>query len=850
MVSFRFTGARLAIALAWSAVLPAAIPSFTIETVAGSSFVGDGGPAALAVLSDAEGVCTDRAGNVYVSDTDDHRVRKIAPSGIVSTVAGTGIAGFQGDGGQADQAQLNLPYGISVDPAGNLYIADLGNGRVRRVAPNGVITTVAGNAPDRLLSPRNVLADDLGNLFISEFDANRIRRLAADGALTIFAGTGVPGFDGDGGAPASARLNAPAGMAFDKSGAFYFADSGNQRIRKIVAGSISTVIGAADAGASAANQLSLPTSVAIDGAGNLFIADSGNRRIRKLATGGAVGTVPGFGRDLAFDGSGNLFIASGSRLQELTATGVLVNIAGDGTFGFHGDGGRATVARLSGPSGIAVDASGNFWIGDEGNGRIRAVSTTGVITTAADQLSNPSGLALDRALNLFIAEKSHDRIRKMTSGALSVVAGNGTAGFSGDLAAAVSAQLQAPGAVAVDASGILYIADSGNHRVRRVNANGTISTIAGPPQLDTPRALFLDASGNLFIADAGNHSVRKLSPQGDLTIVAGAGVEGFSGDGGQATGARLSQPRGVAVDGAGNIWIADTGNHRLRVISPNGVIATAAGGSLGGFSGDGGPADVALFRRPSALTVDNAGAIWIADTGNNRIRKMTPSAAPIIEELKQSIAVVNAASLQAGPVAPGSIVSLFGSGMGPANGVRGMFASPGVLATTVAGSQVLFDGRPAPLFFVQDSQINAQVPPETVGHRMAEVEVLYQGVSRGKTTVPLADSAPAIFTLAGGSGQAVVLNQDGSLNSDANAATRGSIVTFFATGGGQSGLVASVIVAGYAAELLYAGDAPGFIGLMQINARVPGGFAPLGTQPLSLQVGAGRSPIGVTIAIK
>ncbi|MDQ6699707.1 MAG: NHL repeat-containing protein, partial [Acidobacteriota bacterium] len=464
MVSLKTIGTRLAFALAFSAMLPAAIPSYTIETVAGSSFVGDGGPAALAVLSDAEGVCTDRAGNVYVSDANDHRVRKIAPSGSISTVAGTGVAGFQGDGGPADQAQLNLPYGITVDPAGNLYIADLGNGRVRKVTPGGVITTVAGNPPERLLSPRNVLADDAGNLYISEFDANRIRRISADGATTIFAGTGVPGFDGDGGIPSSARLNAPAGMTFDKSGAFYFADSGNQRIRKILAGRISTVIGTADAGASAANQLNLPTSVAMDASGNLFIADSGNRRIRKLAAGGAVSTVPGTGRDLALDRAGNLYIASGSRLQELTATGVIVTVAGDGTFGFHGDGGPATSARLSGPSGIAVDAAGNFWIGDEGNGRIRAVSTTGVITTAADQFSNPSGLALDRAFNLYIAEKSHDRIRKMTSGALSVVAGNGTAGFSGDLAISVSAQLQAPGAVALDQAGILYIADSGNHR--------------------------------------------------------------------------------------------------------------------------------------------------------------------------------------------------------------------------------------------------------------------------------------------------------------------------------------------------------------------------------------------------
>ncbi len=834
-----------------SGTAEAAVPSYAIETVAGSSLVGDGGPAALASLSDAEGVCADRAGNIYVSDANDHRVRKITAAGTISTIAGTGVAGFQGDSGPANQARLNLPYGVAVDLAGNLYIADLGNNRVRRVDPAGIITTIAGNAPEKLQSPRNVLTDGSGNLYFSEFNGNRIRRIAPGETSVVIAGTGVPGFEGDGGPAAAANLNAPAGMAFDNSGNLYFADSANQRIRKISAGRISTVIGAADAGASGANQLNLPTSVAIDSTGNLFIADAGNHRIRKLATSGVVSTIPGNARDLALDHAGSLILANGNRLQAVNPAGILSTIAGDGNYGFRGDGGPAVAARLSGPSGIAVDAAGNVWIGDEGNGRVRLVSTAGAISTAADQLNGPSGVAVDGLSNVFIAERNHDEIRKLPPGAtLVTVAGNGTTGFTGDLSSARSAQLQSPSSVAVDGAGTFYIADTGNHRVRRVNANGIISTVAGPPQLDAPRGLWMGKDGNLYIADSGNNSVRKLTPEGVLTTMAGVGTGGFSGDGGPAAGAQLSQPSGVAVDPLGNIWIADTGNNRVRVVLPSGVISTVAGTGQAGFGGDGNSSDMAQLHAPSALATDPGGAIWIADTGNNRIRKLTLIAAAISENIQQTINIVNAASLQQGAVAPGSIVSLFGSGLGPLVGVRGSFDSPGVLAVQVAGTQVLFDGKAAPLFFVQDSQINALVPFATLGHEVAEVEVVYQSISRAKASLSLVDAAPAIFTLAGGTGLAVLINPDGSLNSEINPAERGGVVTFFATGGGQGGTAVNVTIGDYTSEVLYAGDAPGFIGLMQINSRVPGGFAPGGVIALKLQVGSAVSQPGVVVAVK
>jgi uncharacterized protein (TIGR03437 family) len=839
-----------------------AADTYKIDTIAGSDGTGDGGIATSAAIGDAEGVCIDPAGNIYFTDTLGQRVRKITPAGIISSVAGTGVAGFKGDGGPAIAAELSSPYGLALDTVGSLYIADLGNNRVRKIAPDGSITTVAGNGPDTLLAPRNVVLDDAGNLYISEFDGHRIRRVGVDGTVSVFAGTGIAGADGDGGAPTAARLDSPAGMAFDRAGNLYVADSGNDAIRKIGANRITTVLGGAHA--LAPNQLYRPTAVIFDSSGNLYIADSGNHRIQKLVGFGAASTVAGSGRDLAIDAAGNLVTANGTHVQRINAAGTIVSIAGGGSFVFAGDGGPATAAVLNGPGGVAIDSSGAVWIADGGNGRIRKVSASGGISTVVDQLTYPTGVALDASGNLLIADQNSDRIRKLNAaGVVSTLAGIGMPGYNGDLLPAIAAQLFSPAAVAADAGGNLYIADAGNQRVRRVNAGGWISTVAGngsrgvavsnssaiSASLDTPRGVCVDAAGNLYIADTANNAIRKVSLDGIITTLAGRGTAGFSGDGGPASAAQLTQPRGIAMDAAGNLWIADTGNHRVRRITPDGTITTIAGNGQPGFSGDGDLAASAQLQSPAAIAIDASGQVWIADTGNNRIRKLTAS---VIDDQKLPIAVMNAASLQPGPVAPGSIVAIFGAGLGPLDGVIGQ------LATQVAGVQVLFDGRPAPLFYVQDGQINAEVPFETFGQTVSQMEVLYQGQSKGKASVPIAPAAPGLFN--------VILNEDGSLNASSNPARRGSIVTLYATGGGQTSpggvdgkmatapfpkpiLPVVVNVSLYAADVLYGGDAPGFSGLMQINARVPVGFA-TGMLPVSLVVGEAVSPAGVSIAVK
>jgi trimeric autotransporter adhesin len=440
---------------------------------------------------------------------------------VIATVAGNGKEGFSGDGGKAISAQLGFTTDIAVDSAGNLYIASLSHHRIRKVTPAGIITTIAGN--------------------------------------------GVPGCSGDGGKAMSAQLHSPDGVAVDLKGNIYIADLSNYRIRKVTPdGAIATVAGngADDSGKATSARLRLPHGVTVDSAGNLYIADTGYNRIRKV-----------------------------------TPAGVITIIAGDGLGGFYGDGGKAASAKLDCPDNVAVDSAGNLYIADTDNHRIRKITPSGAIAT---------------------------------------VAGNGTIGFSGDGGQAASAQLNFPSGVAVDSAGSLYIADSWNHRIRKITPAGVITTIAGKgafgysgdggqatsAQLNVPRGVAVDSIGNLYIADSWNHRIRKVTPAGAIVTVAGNGKEGFGGDGGQAASAQLNLPFGVALDVAGNLYIADYGNNRVRKVTPAGVISSFAGDGTGNYGGDGGKAASAHLSGPYGIAVDSAGNLYIADANNHRIRKV------------------------------------------------------------------------------------------------------------------------------------------------------------------------------------------------------------------------------------
>ncbi len=373
--------------------------SYIIQTVAGSDDSGDGGQALAAGLIQPEGIAVDRAGNVYVADAADNRVRKIAADGTIQTVAGTGVAGFAGDGGPARAALLDQPYGLAMDAAGNLFIADLGNARVRKVGIDGSIQTVAGGGAlpaastgqggpaisAQLTQPRNVALDASGSLYISDFGANQVYQVTTNGILTLLAGTGTAGFSGVGTSALLAELNAPAGLAVDQTGALYVADSGNNRVRKVYNGVIITVF-----------NTPAPTGVAVDSSGLPYIAAAGY-------FGTVVQQIAGIAsaRDVTLDPAGNVYFTSGGFVMEIPSGGNVTTIAGSGTSPFFGgDGGQATSAELHSPSGIAVDSAGNWYIADTANNRIRMVTPAGVISTIAgtgdsSQLNSPRGIAMD-----------------------------------------------------------------------------------------------------------------------------------------------------------------------------------------------------------------------------------------------------------------------------------------------------------------------------------------------------------------------------------------------------------------------------------------------------------------------
>jgi sugar lactone lactonase YvrE len=330
-----------------------------IATVAGNGvqgYLGDGGAATSAELYNPYGVAVDTAGNLYIADSGNHRIRKVDTNGKISTVAGKGAAGYSGDGGAATIAELKYPIGVAVDAAGNLYIGDSNNNVVRKVTTDGKITTVAGNGTAgslgdggaatsaELSSPAGVAVDTAGNLYIADYSNSRIRKVTSGGTITTFAGTGAAGYSGDNGAATSANLNEPNGVALDTGGNLYIADVYNHRIRKVSTGGIITTVAgngtqgySGDGGAAVSAELYLPYSVAVDSSGNIYIADFYNQRIRGITA------------------------------------GVIRTVTGTGTGGFSGDGGLATAAQVNYPTGVGVDTAGNLYFADWNNNRIREV---------------------------------------------------------------------------------------------------------------------------------------------------------------------------------------------------------------------------------------------------------------------------------------------------------------------------------------------------------------------------------------------------------------------------------------------------------------------------------------------
>jgi len=717
----------------------------TITTIAGTGmpgYSGDNGPATSAQLGWPTGLALDGSGNLYISDAASSVVRKItAATGVITTVAGSTTATTLGDNGPATSAQLSYPAGLAFDNAGNLYIAS--SERIRMVNANsGIITTFAGTGSfgsngdggpatsATLEMPYGMAFDNNGNLYFSDSNAGVVRMITAKtGVISTIAGKadtyGSRSPNGDGGPATSATLSYPNGIAVDGAGNVYIADYDNNEIREVTAsdGVIHQVIGnpaagcnalSGDGGTAGSSATCWPLGVTLDSAGDLLVAEAGSNRVRILTapalpptntTAAPVFTVTagtyvspqtvsiasptkGAAIYITLDGqdptalsamyhgpisvSGSvtikaLAVAQGYLPSSLVTaaytittppTGVIHTVAGTGVSGSGTPGLPANSEQFGWLNGIAVDGAGNLYIPDQYNSVVWQVSaTTGNATIVAGtlggsyqeggdggpatsaSLSGPTQVAVDHDGNLFIADTSAGTIRKVTAatGMISTYAGGSrNPGYLGDNGPATAAYLAYPQGLAVDTSGNLYIADQTNSRIRMVNPAGIISTVAGggtaglgdggpatSAQLNFPQDVALDRAGNLYIADLYNGRVRKVIAQtGIISTIAGNGDLGESGDGALATNAEL-YPAAITVDPSGNVFIASWPNTVRMVSYATNLISTVASSGYAGFSGDGGAATVADFCETSGLAAGKSGSMYIADSCNYRVRELT-----------------------------------------------------------------------------------------------------------------------------------------------------------------------------------------------------------------------------------
>ena len=651
--------------------------------------IGDGKPGIDVVLTLVDGIATDPHGNIYISHRSQNRIRKLSPNGTITTIAGNGIAGFSGDGGPALESSLNFPAGLVFDKE-NLYVADRNNHRIRKIDSKGIISTVAGTGiPEccndnglaveaHLHFPSDIDVDTEGNLYISDRSNNRIRKVNSDGIITTIAGLGKPGYGGDFGPADKALLKYPFGISLDNKGNFYIADRGNNRVRKIdQRGIITTIAGdgthsfGGDYGPANQSSLAFPTDVTVDSLGTVYIADRNNNRVRKIDRLGVITTLMGssqteFNGDneisaettlhlpfaLALNGEDRLLVVDRNhfRVREVRLQSNQVEtVAGNGTFLFRGDGGPGGGATLEAPSGIAVDSKGNVLFADRLHQRIRRVGGNGIIETVIGNgkqgnegngrpgieatLHLPEVLVMDREDNIYLTQRSGNAwiIRKSNAeGIITHFAGNGRQGNTGDGGPAIEASFHTISDIAADGIGNIFIADSINRNIRKIDKQGIISTIAEASleALGTevhPNGIVVDKAGSIFFSDSGSSKVYKIDTSGAITLIAGTGDFGDHGDGGPALEAGLRSPGGLAIGPDGFLYIAEQTTHRIRKVDSSGIITGYVGTGKFGYSGDGGPAIEANIKNPFRMDFDREGNLYFSDRDNNRIRKVDTS---------------------------------------------------------------------------------------------------------------------------------------------------------------------------------------------------------------------------------
>lgn len=631
-------------------------------------------------LSQPEGFAIDLEGNLYVADRSGHQVRRVAPGGSVSAIAGTGTPGYSGDGGPASKALLHRPCDVAADLFGSLYIADSNNNRIRRVDPSGEISTVAGSgrwghgmdndlATDTVLdTPERVMAGlrGQGQIYLSGNDSAsdvgnaRVYRVSGNHIFTE-ARAGDSRFWPERDRRSESSLDpdrVSAELALGQSCQERYHDLVGRIDVDGVAKTVAIGPRPRRRGRESppSETLLAPCDIATDGAGALYLADRDGGRVLRINVKGSVTPVAGrtdglarvpIGGDvevdledaagITFDLDGNAYFVASKRVWKLDTEGVVRPFAGTGEKGYWGDGGPATDAGLDGPAGLAADADGNVYVTETRNRRVRRISRSGIITTLVGttasaqssqqrrnlsdtHLVRPSGLAVDKSGNVLVTDGDDDRIWKIhPSGEVTKMPGTGEDCDEGD---------GEPSGVAVDVAGNIYVADPAHHRVRKIAPNGSVSTVAGTGEegysedgklatetkLSEPRGVAVDEAQNLYISDEMSDVILKVNAKGIITTLAGTGEQGFSGDGGPAIHAKLLGPTGLALDKFGNLYVADSGNRRIRYIDPAGIINTFAGTGETSMDALTGPALQAEFRWPSAVAVDSAGCVYVTES--------------------------------------------------------------------------------------------------------------------------------------------------------------------------------------------------------------------------------------------
>jgi sugar lactone lactonase YvrE len=616
---------------------------YVFSSLAGTSSIGSAdGAGAGARFYSPKDIATDSAGNIFVVDEGNHTVRKITADGTVTTLAGTaGVPGSADGTGAA--ARFDSPQDIVADTADNLYVTDTGNHTIRKITPAGVVTTLAGLAgvtgstdgtggAARFDRPRKAALDAAGHLYVTEAGNRAIRKITPAGVVTTFA-TGL--WFPETGDIAAALTVAYGAIAVDSANNVYVSRFEIPREQTHAVNWTDNYL----------QYVGFVTRIAPDGTHTDLWQTSDTRYFGGRVTRGGASS-------LAIDASGRLVVAGGYNIFRYSpADGTFTAVAGDGTVG--GSDGPAGSAKFGFPLAFAADRNGTLYVADTGNNDIRRLSTAGTVTTfaglalesatgttdgtgAAARFTAPTGTAVDASGNIYVADYSAHCIRKITpAGAVTTLAGAPGESGSAD-GTGTAARFSAPAGIAVDAAGVVFVADSGNHTIRRISPTGDVSTFAGTAGAYGyqdgqgaaagfwfPHGIAVDATGNLYVTDTSNAIIRKITLARDVTTLAGAPLEMGSADG-IGRNARFTAPYGITVDAGGIVYVTETTNGRIRKILPNGSVSTLTGAEHGYVDGS---ATSARFHDPYSLAADAAGNLFVAESYNQTVRKVTPQGA-------------------------------------------------------------------------------------------------------------------------------------------------------------------------------------------------------------------------------